>query len=114
MRSCHVRSIPPITGPCFERSVTVPSGAIFSMPYFRVTKTLSLLSTTMYCGVETDPDGRVCVDKLIGKNIATNSIKYFIGRSPYVDLKLIRRDHPFAQIDRGTKDSFKSLEQQQL
>src|SRR6201988_1109324 len=79
MRLFQVRSIPPITGPCFERSVTVPSGAIFSMPYFKVTKTLSLLSTTLYCGVETEPGGRTCAGTLTAKNIAINNIRYFIA-----------------------------------
>src|SRR5258705_13421204 len=77
--------MPPITGPCFERFVTVPSGAIFSMPYFRVTKTLSLLSTTMCCGSATDPGGRICAGTLIAKNIVVNNIKYFIAGFPLVD-----------------------------
>jgi hypothetical protein len=51
----------------------VPYGAIFSIPYLRVTKTLSLLSTTMYCGVETAFGGRVCAATSIARNSAANN-----------------------------------------
>jgi len=32
------------------------------------------LSTTMCCGVDTDPGGRTCAGKLIAKNIAVNQV----------------------------------------